>query len=230
MSPDEASPLLLEASTILLFAGFPEISYQGFLKLTRGELKISQASFLVHPIKAIIPALCYLMKIPCPSIFSEREMSLDELEKYINGKLREYEGMSGIDRWFLAPMPSGNWSEEFLYEITHPKVDIKGEERFKVYDFFQDLHRVISQCYVNRKQWHEASKWLKVFEDVFDVWKLEPISWVEQEILVFGIRTYLHLEDNNNADRFIQRWWEYLENLTNDLYLVAYFPDLMKRI
>lgn len=59
LPPDEASPVLLEASTILLFAGFPEIAYQGFLELTQGELKVSEASSLVHPIKVIIPALCY---------------------------------------------------------------------------------------------------------------------------------------------------------------------------
>ncbi|MDJ0593945.1 MAG: SMI1/KNR4 family protein [Pleurocapsa sp. MO_226.B13] len=230
LPPDEASPLLLEASTIILFAGFPEIAYQGFLKLRQGELKVSQVSILVDPIKAIIPALCYLMKIPCPSIFSEQEMSLNELEQYINKNFREYERVYGIDRWFLTAMPSGNWSEEFLYDLTHPKVNVKGESRFKLNDFFQDLHRVISQCYVNRGQWQEASRWLKVFEDVLDAWELDRISYVEQEILVFGIRTYLNLKDISSADRFIYRWWQSLESLTNGLYLVAYLPDLMKRI
>jgi hypothetical protein len=86
LPPDEASPLLLEASIILLFAGFPEFAYQGLLKLTQGELILSEASSLVHPIKAIIPALCNFIKIPCPRIFSEQEMSLSELELYINRK------------------------------------------------------------------------------------------------------------------------------------------------
>ncbi len=230
LPPEEASPLLFEASTILLFAGFPEISYQGFLKLTQGELKVSEESSLSHPIKAIIPALCYLMRIPCPSIFSEQEMSFNELEKYINLNLGEYERVSGIDRWFHVAMPSGDWSEEFLHELTHPKVDIKGESKFKISGFFQDLHRVISQCYVNQKQWQEASRWLKVFEDVIDAWQLDRLGYVEQEILVFGIRTYLHLQDISNADRFIQRWWQSMESLTSGLYLVAYLPDLMKRI
>lgn len=230
LPPDEASPLLLEASTILLFAGFPEIAYQGFLKLTQGELKVSEASSLVHPIKAIIPALCYLMKIPCPSILSEQEMSFSELEIYINRKLREYEGVSSIDRWFHVAMPLGNWSEDFLQDLIHPKVDIKGDDRFKVHRFFQDLHRVISQNYVNRRKWQEASRWLKVFEDILNAWKLDYVGYVEQEIIVFGIRTYLHLEDTNNADRFIQRWWQSLENLIMGLYLIAYLPDLLNRI
>ncbi|MEM1172119.1 MAG: SMI1/KNR4 family protein [Cyanobacteria bacterium P01_H01_bin.35] len=104
LPPDEASPLLLEASTIILFAGFPEIAYQGFLKLTEGELKVSEASLLAHPIKKIIPILCYLMKIPSPSIFSEPEMSFSELEKYINRKIREYEAVSD----FHLVMPSGD--------------------------------------------------------------------------------------------------------------------------
>jgi hypothetical protein len=230
LPPDEASPVLLEASTILLFAGFPEIAYQGFLKLTQGELKVSEASSLAHSIKAIIPALCYFMKIPCPSIFSEQEMSFGELEEYINRKLREYEDVSGIDRWFHVAMPSGNWSEDFLHDMIHPTVDIKGDDRFKVHRFFQDLHRVISQYYVNRGKWQEASKWLKVFEDVLDAWKLDYLSYIEQEILVFGIRTYLQLEDTSNADRFIQRWWQSLESLMSGSYLVAYFPAVMSRI
>ncbi|MEM7595089.1 MAG: SMI1/KNR4 family protein [Cyanobacteria bacterium P01_A01_bin.83] len=230
LPPDEASPLLLEASTILLFAGFPKIAYQGFLKLTHGELKVSQESLLVHPIKAIIPALCYLIKIPCPSIFSEQEISFTELEQYINKNLREYERIYGIDRWFLTAMPSGNWSEEFLHDLTHPKVDVKGEDRSKLNYFLQDLHRVISQCYVNRRQWQEASKWLKVFEDVLDAWKLDHLSYVEQEILVFGIRTYLNLNDTYNADRFIHKWWQFSGSFTNPLYLVAYLPNLMKRV
>jgi hypothetical protein len=230
LPPDEASPLLLEASTILLFAGFPEIAYQGFLKLTQGELKVSEASSLVHPIKAIIPALCYLMKIPCLSIFSEQEMSFSELEIYINRKLREYEGVSSIDRWFHVAMPSGNWNEDFLYDLTHPKVDIKGDDRFKVHRFFQDLHRVISQNYVNRRKWQEVTRWFKVFEDVLDAWELDYLSYIEQEILFFGICTYLHLNDISNADRFIQKWWQSLDNLMSGLYLVAYLPDLLSRI
>jgi SMI1 / KNR4 family (SUKH-1) len=230
LPPDEASTLVLEASTILLFAGFSEIAYQGFLKLTQGELKVSEASSFIHPIKAIIPALCYFIKIPCPSIFSEQEMSFSELEKYINRQIREYEGVSSIDRWFHIAMPSGNWNEDFLHDLTHPKVDIKGDERFKVGRFFQDLHRVLSQYYINRGKWQEGSRWLKVFEDVLDAWKLDYLSYVEQEILVFGIRTYLHLEDASNADRFIQRWWQSLESLMSGLYLVAYLPDLMNRI
>lgn len=230
LPPDEASPLLLEASTILLFAGFPELAYQGFLKLTEGELKISEASSLVHPIKAIIPALCYLMRLPCPAIFSEQVMSFGELEKYINSKLREYEGVSGIDRWFQIEMPPGNWNEAFLHDLTHPKVDIKGDDRFKALRFLQDLHRVISQSYVNRRKWQEASIWLEIFEDVIDAWGIDCLSYVEQEILVFGIRTYLQLEDTISADRFILKWWQSLGDLRSGLSLLIYLPDLMQRI
>jgi hypothetical protein len=230
LPPDEASILVLEASTIILFAGFPEIAYQGFLKLTQGELKVSEASSFINPIKAIIPALCYSIKIPCPSIFSEQEMSSGELKKYINRQLQEYEGISSIDRWFHIAMPSGNWDEDFLHDLTHPKVDIKGDEIFKVRRFFQDLHRVLSQCCINRGKWQEGSRWLEVFEDILDAWELDHLSYVEQEILVFGIRIYLHLKDTSNADRFIQRWWQSSESFMGGLYLVAYLPDLMNRI
>lgn len=157
-------------------------------------------------------------------------MSFSELEKYINRKLQEYEDISGIDRWFHVAMPSGDWSENFLYDITHPKVDVKGDDRFKVNSFFQDLHRVLSQYYINSKKWQEATRWLRVFENVLDAWKLDRLSHVEQEILEFGIRNYLHLGDTSNADRFIQRWWQSLDNLITGLYLVAYLPDLMSRV
>lgn len=227
---DEAAPLLLEGSAIILFAGFPDIAYQGFLKLTQGELTISEVSSLANPLKTIIPALCYSMRLPYPGIFSEQEMSLSKLEKYINDKLRKYEHVAGTDRWFHIEMPLGNWSEDFLSDLTKPKVDITENDRFKVYSFFQDLHRIISQYYINQGEWQEASRWLKVFEDVANAWKIDHLSYVEQEILVFGIRIYLHLNEVENADRFIQRWWHSSDSLISALYLVAYLPDLMNRI
>lgn len=230
LPPDEASPLLLDASAILLFAGFPELAYQGFIQLTQGKLKVSEESSLVHPIKQIIPALCYFMKIPCPPIFSEQETSNSELEKYMNNKVQEYELVLGLDRWGGVPMPSGDWSEDFLHELTHPKVDIKGDSRYKVYSFFQDLHRVLSQYYVNRKKWQEAIRWLQIFEDILDAWEIETLTYLTQEILVFGICTYLHLEDMDNADRFIKKWWQSQEYLIAGLSLVVYFPDVMSRI
>ena len=227
LPPDEASYILLEASSIILFAGFPELAYQGFLKLTEGELKLSKASTLVGYLTAIIPALCYFMEIPCPSVFSKPGMSLDELEIHLNKNRQKYEKVAGIDRWFQFPMPSGDWSEEFLYELTHPQVDIKSDERFKVFEFIQDLHRVISQCYVNRKQWQGATKWLKVFEDIVDAWELDNSDCYHREILVFGIRTYLHLGDNKNADRFIQKWWQSLDYLIGEVSLLRCLPPKM---
>lgn len=241
--PDEASVLLLEASTIILFAGFPEIAYQGFLKLIQGELKVSEKSMLAGPIIRIIPALCYLMKVPCPSIFSEQEMSFSELEKYINKyHLREnealwvwsiycwlYETVSCVYHWFSVVILSNNWSEEFLHDMTHPKVDIKGESRFKVYQFLQDLNRLLSRYY-NQGKLQEASRWLEVFENVIDAWKLD-VTYVEPEdIMVVVIRIYLGLKDTTNADRFIQRWWESLRSIMDGLYLLAYKPDIMSRI
>lgn len=205
---DEASSLLFEGSTIILFAGFPEIAYRAFLKLTEGELKISEASVLAPSVKSIVPALCYLMNISCPNILGGTGMSLNELERYIGKKQQEYEQISGIDRWFNIKMPSGNWSEDFLHKITHPKVDITEDDRFQAYRFLQDLHRVISQYYVNKGKWEEASRWLKIFEDVVSAWEIDCKSYIEREILVFGIRTYLHLDDIDNADRYIQKWWQ----------------------
>ena len=242
LPPDEASPVLLEASTIILFAGFPEIAYQGFLKLTQGELKISEKSVLVSPIIRIIPALCYLMKLPCPRIFLVQEMSFSELEKYINRyHLREneawvwsiycwlYETVSCLYHWFSVVILSNNWSEEFLHDMTHPTVDIKGESRFKVYQFLQDLQRLLSRYY-NQGKLQEASKWLEVFENVIDAWKLD-LTYVEPEdIMIVVIRIYLALEDTTNADRFIERWWESLGSVISGLYLLAYKPDIMSRI
>ena len=229
LPPDEASPLLLEASTILLLAGFPEFAYQGFMKLTQGELKISEASSLVHPIKEVMPALSYFLKIPCPSIFSEQEISFSELEKYINRKLQEYEEMSSRERWLYLPMPSDDWIKNYLHSLTHLIVDAKGDDSAKVWQCLQDLHRLISH-HIHNGKWQEASKWLNVFEDLLDTWKLDCLSYIEQELLVFGVRTYLHLEDTSSADRFIQRLWQPSDASMGALYLVAYLPDLMTRI
>ena len=117
--PDEASYFLLEASTLILLASFPEISYQGFLKLTEGELKISKFSLLAYHVKEIIHALCYFMKIPCPSIFSEPEMSWDEVEKKVHKKLKQVEFGYALNPQFNLVVPFGDWSEGFLEDTSH---------------------------------------------------------------------------------------------------------------
>ena len=227
---DEASSLLFEASTLILLAGCPDIAYQLFVKLTQGNLAISEESSLAHPLKSIIPALCYELDILSPAVFSQGEMSLDNLERHINKNLLEYEGISGIDRWFQIGMPSGDWSEDFLYDITHPKVDFTEKERLDTHRFLQDLHRIISVRCINRRKFSEASELLKIFDDVIEAWNIDYKGWVVQEILVFGIRTYLELDDINNADRYIKKWWESLDSSFHPLYLIAYLPDLMRRI
>lgn len=229
LPPDEASLLIFEASIILLLAGFPDISYQGFLKLIQGELKVSNVSSLSHPVKMIIPALCYSLKLPCPELFSEQAMSRDKLRQHIKKNFCEYERASSIDRYPQIAMPSGKWSEEFLYDIAHPKTDIKNEDRYLLNTFMQELSRVI-QYDIKRKRWNEASKLLRVFENVIDAWKLKPLSHIEGDIFIFGIRTYLHLNDISSADRFIQKYWQYWDSPITGLYLVAYLPDLMCRI
>ncbi len=230
LPPDEASPFLLEASTILLLAGFPELAYQGFIKLTKGELKVSESSSLAHPIKDIIPALCYFLKIPCPEFFPGHSIALDALGDYIHRKNQEYENIFAIDRWFNLPMPSGDWSEDFLHDLTHPRADIKEEGRFKLNDFFRDLHRVLSQNYVNHQKWQEASELLKIFEDVLDAWEIDQLSYVEQDILVLGIRTYLNIGDVNKVDKFIQKWFQSAGDVTAGLTLAAYLPDVLTRM
>ncbi len=127
-------------------------------------------------------------------------------------------------------MPSGDWSEDFIYDITHPKVDFTEKERLDTHRFLQDLHRIISVRCLNRRKFPEAGKLLKIFDDVIEAWNINCKGWVEQEILVFGIRTYLQLEDVENADRYIKKWWESLDSSFHPLYLIAYLPDLMKRI
>ncbi len=227
---DEASSMLFEGSTLVLLAGYPDIAYQLLVKLTQGNLAISEESTLAHPLKSIIPSLCYELGIPCPAVFSQGEMSLDNLERHITKNLLKYEGISGIDRWFQIGMPSGDWSKDFLYDITHPKVDFTEKERLDTHRFLQDLHRIISVRCINRRKFSEASKLLKIFDDVIEAWNIDTKGWVEQEILVFGIRTYLELDDIDNADRYIKKWWECLDSSFHPLYLIAYLPDLMRRI
>jgi hypothetical protein len=145
LPPDEAACALLECGSVILLAGHPKIAYQIFIKLLYGELKISKESSLAPVLKSIFPSLCYLLKIDCPEIFEEKAMSIGDLEWYIEEKFNRANRVGFIDRWFQIPFPLGNWSENFIQEMTHPKVDITGNERFKAYKFIQDLHRVISR-------------------------------------------------------------------------------------
>ena len=63
LPPDEAASALFECGTIVLLAGHPEIAYLLFTKLLDGELKVSECSSLVNPLKSILPSLCYLLGI-----------------------------------------------------------------------------------------------------------------------------------------------------------------------
>ena len=193
LPPDEASILLLEASTIILLAGFPEIAYQGFLNLTQGELKLSESSSLGGILDTVFPALCYSIKRPCPAFLSQSAMTLEELEKKVCHNQSEYERVTGIDRWLMIDMPSGEWTEEFLSTITHPQVDIHSSARSEVTSFLQDLNRVISQYYVSKGKWQDSLKWFQVFEATVNAWEINCNGYIEQEIITLGIRTYLQL-------------------------------------
>lgn len=230
LPPDEAATLLFKGSALVLFAGYPDIAYQLFTKFFEEELKISEESSLANPIKSIIPSLCYLMGIACPAIFSMEEMSVSQLEQLILKNSYQYEQIANIDRWFQVALPSGDWSEDFLFEITHPKIDVTGNEKFKVYSFLQDLHRIIAVRCLSRKRFQEASHLLDIFEEVVNAWKLECLTYIEQEIIIFGIRTHFKLNNYYKADKFILKWWHSSDSLISDLYLLSYLPPLMKRV
>jgi hypothetical protein len=229
LPPDEASVFLFEAGALVLLAGYPEIAYQLFTNLLTGELKIIEESSLANPLKAILPSLCYAMGISCPAIFLEKELSISELEHYIVENSQKYEDAS-IDLWFQIELPTSDWSEDFLYEITHPTVDIRGNERFKIYAFVKDLHKIIAVSCLNRGKFQDADKYLRIFEDVVKAWEIDYKSYAHKEILVFGIRTYFGLNNITNTDKYIGQWWKLLEALESAVYLLAYLPDLMKRI
>ena len=104
LPPDEASALLLEGSTILIFAGFPKIAYQGLIKLTQGELQISKASALSHRLQDYLISLCLLLERPCPSLWGEPEKSLETLREYTAHRFWRCFGhfnpdLSGAKRW-----------------------------------------------------------------------------------------------------------------------------------
>jgi hypothetical protein len=232
LQPDEAACALLECGCLVLLAGYPETAYRIFMKLLDGELKISKESSLSPVLKSIVPSLCYLLKIDCPAIFEEKAISIGDLEWYIEEKCNRANRVSFIDRWFHIPFPLGNWSEKFIQEMTHPKVDITGDERFKAYSFIQDLHRVISRN-IKQGKLQEAKKLLSISESVIAAWNLSYQSYVEYEILIFGIWIYFKLNDINNADKYIVKYWNALsaQSLIGISHWLAYSSDvIMERI
>jgi SMI1 / KNR4 family (SUKH-1) len=97
LPPNEAASALFECGAIVLLAGHSEIAYQLFTSLLAGELKLSEYSSLVHPLKSILPSVCYLMGIACPAIFSEQAMPIGDLEWYIEEKSLQYKQIENID-------------------------------------------------------------------------------------------------------------------------------------
>jgi SMI1 / KNR4 family (SUKH-1) len=97
LPPDEAASALFECGTIVLLAGHPKIAYLLFTKLLSGKLKISEYSSLVNPLKSILPSLCYLLGIACPAIFSEQQMSIGDIEWYVEEKSLQYKQIEDIE-------------------------------------------------------------------------------------------------------------------------------------
>lgn len=227
LPPDEAACILLECGSLVLLAGHPEIAYEIFIELLDGELKISKESSLAHLLKSSVPSLCYLLKIDCPAIFEEPAMSLGDLEWYIEEKFDIYEQIENADRFFSFPFPSSDWSEDFIRELTHPTIDIEEHERFNIYNFINDLDRIISVDCLGKGNLEEADRILKIFEAVTKAWNIGYEAYAR--ILVFGIRTYMGLNDEKNADRYIINWWKSSDSVFA-LSLLACFPALMQRI
>jgi SMI1 / KNR4 family (SUKH-1) len=228
LPPDEAASAIVESGSLVLHAGYPNIAYSLFISLLAGELKVSEESSLVHILKSILPSLCYLMGIACPAIFSQPSMSLGDLEWYIEEKFNVYEQIENADRFFSFPMPSSDWSEDFIRELTHSAVDLQEQERFKIYNFINDLDRIIAVDCLSKGDFKKADKILNIFEAVTKAWNISDNGY--DRILVFGIRTYLSLNDRTNVDRYIVKWWKSSESIFTNLSLLACFPALMQRI
>jgi hypothetical protein len=229
---DEAASALFECGSIVLLAGHPEIAYLLFTNLLNGELKINEHSSLASRLGSFLPSLCYSLEITCPKIFSRREWSIDDLEWYTQEMLGRYQGFANLDKWgFEIPFPSSDWSEDFIQEITHPQIDsIATNERLKIYKLIQDSHRIIA-AKLRTGSLLEAKRILLIFEDIIAAWYIECDSYVEHEIIIFGIHIYLGLGDKINADRYIIRWWQTSAvGRMDTLSLLMYIPAVMKRI
>lgn len=231
LPPDEAASALLECGTIVLLAGHAEIAYLLLIKLLSGELKISEYSSLAHPLKSILPSLCYLLEIECPAILSEQAMSIDEIEWYIEERSQGYKRTSNTDRWLHLLSPSSNWTEKFIHEITHPKADATAKDRFKTHRFIQDLHKVISKN-IKQDKLQEAKRNFLIFEDVVEAWNIGYKTFIEYDILTFGIHIYLDINDLDSADKYILKYWNSLEEESRIgiLYWLPYLPEVMERI
>lgn len=112
LPPEEAASALLECGTIVLLAGHPETAYVLFTKLLSGELKISEYSSLIHPLKSILPSLCYLLEIGCPAILSEHPMSIGDVEWYVEEKSLQYKQIEDIEITDLYILEYWNSLEE----------------------------------------------------------------------------------------------------------------------
>jgi SMI1 / KNR4 family (SUKH-1) len=228
LPPDEAASAIVECGTLVLLAGYPKIAHRLFTSLLTGELKISEESSLLHSLKSIVPSLCYVLEIACPAIFSQPAMSIGDLEWYIEEKFNIYEQIENADRFCSLPMPSSDWSGDFIREITHPTIALEKYERFEIYNFINDLDRIIAVHCLSKGNFKKADKVLKIFEAVTKAWNIDCKGY--DRILVFGIRTYFGLNDGENTDRYIVKWWKSSESIFINLSLLACFPALMQRI
>lgn len=201
LPPDEAASALFECGTIVLLAGHPEIAYLLFTKLLDGELKISECSSLVNPLKSILPSLCYLLGIACPVIFSEQEMSIGDIEWYVEEKSLQYKQIEDIEVTDKYIVEYWNSLEErsriwILYWLAYlPDVMkrisegvLQNEIKISRTQSQELLHSIDKRTYDPQqigfipsvKDWNDfLEKWNEHIFDIVDKEDEENIEWYE---------------------------------------------------
>ncbi|MCV6639482.1 MAG: SMI1/KNR4 family protein [Thiotrichaceae bacterium] len=170
---------------------------------------MSVHSPLANSVKFFIPNLCYLLKIPCPSFFSEPAMSFTELEAYISEAQRKYKKSLFSERWSKTKMPTGEWDELFLEQMTvsDDKTKWTGSSPEKA-RLLVDLLRLACKSGREQQNWQEILKWLAIFERVSPIFKPDyhwcVADYIEADLLSIGILTHLHFGDMENVDRYIR--------------------------
>ena len=163
---DEASVAFLEGGIAICCAGHVDIAYQIFLKLTEGELKIHEKSDLAALVKYFIRIICYIKEKPCPKIYSDSELSFDELKDFFEKEEGKFV------RLVLCVGKRSVWSKKYppilekWHDIVLKKIIRLDPDCLKEFGF-------LLQCLALDSRYQEANQFLNFFDEFMKPQKMK---------------------------------------------------------
>ncbi|HHP7246274.1 MAG TPA: SMI1/KNR4 family protein, partial [Elainellaceae cyanobacterium] len=201
----QTSEAVYQAGVLLILSARGQAAYIAFSYLLEGELRLGKASSLLPHLARVLPSLCYVLGLPCPTLPHRAAMSFAELTQYVNNEEHNWRSMILADRWLQLPFPEGGWTREYLDRM------IGAGERpsfIELTQFRQAIFRMVQHRAADNRL-TEAIELIDLYQSVSQAWNLDNQDWLSEEIRTIAIDTYFRAGHERQAKQYIAEWWQF---------------------